>query len=166
MTQQTLHFYLKPGCITNRKQLGWLRTAGVRVEEQNLLTTVWTADSLKRFLGRRPVVDWFNPSAPAIKSGQQVPGLMSESEALDALCQDPLLIRRPLICILPNASATSSTEPYYQCGFDLEEILNWLGVAAEQRPNLPDDLEACSSKQQTNESRSESHASKAEGAIG
>lgn len=166
MARQTLHFYQKPGCITNRKQLGWLRNAGVRVEEQNLLTTVWTADSLKRFLSRRPVVEWFNPSAPAIKSGQRVPSLMSESEALDALCQDPLLIRRPLICIFPDDSDARHSEPFYQCGFDLEEILNWLGIATEQQAKLPDDPEACSNRRSSKHARSDLQAATNRGAAG
>ena len=45
----------------------------------------------------RPVAEWFNPAAPAVKSGAVDPQALDAEQALDLLLAQPLLIRRPLI---------------------------------------------------------------------
>ncbi|MCK9258431.1 MAG: hypothetical protein RBT39_11170 [Azoarcus sp.] len=93
----TVSLWWKPGCATNTRQIGLLREAGCEVVVHDLLTEAWTADALSAFFGARPVREWFNPAAPAVKAGTVVPTDFSAEAALARLVAEPLLIRRPLI---------------------------------------------------------------------
>ena len=108
MTPRLVTFFEKPGCATNTRQKNQLRAAGYAIDERDILATDWTPDALLPFLAGAPVAAWFNRAAPAVKSGRVVPEAFSKSQALDALCADHLLIRRPLI------EAAGETA----CGFD------------------------------------------------
>ena len=66
----TVLFYEKPGCASNARQKQILRQAGATLDVRNLLTEAWTAPRLRTYFGTRPVAEWLNPSAPAIKSGR------------------------------------------------------------------------------------------------
>ena len=127
----TVIFYEKPGCINNTKQKALLSTAGHQVDARNLLTTLWTGETLRQFFGSRPIVEWFNYSAPRIKSGEVVPAQLDESQALALMIADPLLIRRPLIQV----------ENRCEVGFDREKIDSWIGLALTK--NDQEDLENC-----------------------
>jgi len=109
----TVHFYEKPGCFNNTRQKQLLLQAGHLLVVYNL-----------------PVADWFNRSAPAIKSGDVVPELLSERDAIEVMVADPLLIRRPLL----------EVEGRRRVGFDAESIDAWLGLSAG---GVGDDLETC-----------------------
>ena len=127
----TVIFYEKPGCINNTKQKALLSTAGHQVDARNLLTTLWTGETLRQFFGSRPIVEWFNYSAPRIKSGEVVPAQLDESQALALMIADPLLIRRPLMQV----------ENRCEVGFDREKIDSWIGLALTK--NDQEDLENC-----------------------
>ena len=90
-------FYEKPGCINNTKQKKLLKKAGHHVEARNLLTEPWTAAKLIAFFHNLPVVAWFNQSAPAVKSGDVNPNILTAEQAVQCMLADPLLIRRPLM---------------------------------------------------------------------
>lgn len=123
-------FYEKPGCINNTKQKALLQAAGHQVIPRNLLTTAWTVESLRPFFGDRPVVEWFNPTAPLIKSGEVIPENLDQATALQLMIQYPLLIRRPLLQV----------EEIYQTGFERAKINTWIGLAAAKDA---EDLETC-----------------------
>jgi nitrogenase-associated protein len=126
----TVVFYEKPGCANNTQQKVLLAAAGHSVWAKNLLTEAWPAARLRPFFGDLPVAQWFNPSAPRIKSGEIDPARMSEDEALTHMAQDPLLIRRPLMEVDGRRCA----------GFDMIEIDAWIGLQSM----LPKrDLETC-----------------------
>ncbi len=114
----TVIFYEKPGCINNNKQKTLLKAAGHQVQAHSLLTEPWTEKRLRSFFGDRPVAEWFNPSAPRIKSGEIDPKQMDARTALVLMVRDPLLIRRPLIQVGDRQEA----------GFDIELIDNWIGL--------------------------------------
>lgn len=122
-----LIFYEKPGCVNNTKQKTLLRNAGHEVVAHSLLTHPWSAETLRPFFGARPVAQWFNGSAPRVKSGEVVPESMDEASALREMLADPLLIRRPLIQLGERR----------EVGFDAG-IEHWLGVSSRA-----DDLESC-----------------------
>jgi nitrogenase-associated protein len=124
-------FYEKPGCINNTKQKKLLQNAGHTLHVHNLLTTSWTLEKLRPFFCNRPVQEWFNPTAPRIKSGEIVPRQLDEKTALDLMIADPLLIRRPLIQV----------EEVFQVGFDVEQIDSWIGLNSLS-PEI-EDLETC-----------------------
>ncbi|MGG6268251.1 ArsC/Spx/MgsR family protein [Leptolyngbya sp. AN03gr2] len=114
----TVIFYEKPGCINNTKQKALLEAAGHTVEAHNLLTEDWSIDNLRLFFGSLPVSDWFNRSAPMVKSGEIVPEQLDAETALSLMIQNPLLIRRPLIQIGNQRSI----------GFEVEAIETWIGL--------------------------------------
>ncbi len=126
-----IKFYEKPGCVNNTKQKEMLKAAGHEVIAFSLLEEKWEAEVLKSFFSGMPIADWFNPSAPRIKSGEVVPSCYDDGEtAVIAMLNDPLLIRRPLIDV----------EGKKVCGFNNElvnSLLNNADVSHVQTcPNL------------------------------
>jgi len=122
-------FYEKPGCINNSRQKALLQGLGHEVVARNLLTEPWSAQRLRPFFGTLPVAQWFNVSAPRIKSGEVPYRDLDETQALRLLVDDPLLIRRPLI----------ETEAGRLAGFDPCVLLAGLGVLFE----TGQDLQSC-----------------------
>ena len=123
-------FYEKPGCINNAKQKALLWAAGHDVTAYNLLKTPWTVVSLRPFFSNLPVTEWFNKTAPLIKSGDVVPENLDEETALELMIQYPLLIRRPLIQV----------GDVCRVGFEKDKIDAWIGLAS---PKVMEDLESC-----------------------
>ena len=124
-------FYEKPGCASNARQKAVLAASGHTVLARSLLTEKWTAQRLRVFFGALPVADWFNRSAPRIKSGEVWPGALDEAAALELMLADPLLIRRPLMESAGQRLA----------GFDLPRIQAWLGFPVESDGHV--DLQSC-----------------------
>ncbi|WP_019499581.1 ArsC/Spx/MgsR family protein [Pseudanabaena sp. PCC 6802] len=136
----TVIFYEKPGCINNTKQKALLKAAGHDLEVRNLLAETWTAESLRSFFGQLPVADWFNRSAPKIKSQEVIPEQIDTETALSLMLQDRLLIRRPLMQVGDRR----------EVGFDVDRIDKWIGlqpIDASQRSKVEDlthqDLQTC-----------------------
>jgi nitrogenase-associated protein len=75
------------------------------------------------------VAQWFNPSAPRIKSGEINPAEFDEQVALQLMLNDPLLIRRPLMHV----------DSELRVGFEAKEIDTWIGL----NDTRPKDEEAC-----------------------
>lgn len=94
-----VHFYEKPGCLSNKHQREMLLAAGHIVFLYDLLQQPWSKepDKLRSFFGELPVADWFNRNAPAVKKGDIVPESVDEAQAIELMIADPLLIRRPLL---------------------------------------------------------------------
>ncbi len=128
-------FYEKPGCINNTRQKALLEAAGHELDVRNLLSTAWSAENLVEFFQGLAVPQWFNYSAPQIKSGEVRPETLSEKSALQQMCADPLLIRRPLMSCAGQRRA----------GFDPQTIDAWLGMATAI---LGQDLESCARQAQ------------------
>ncbi|HEY0720413.1 MAG TPA: ArsC/Spx/MgsR family protein [Gammaproteobacteria bacterium] len=122
-------FFEKPGCINNIRQKEWLRERGVKLEAIDLLTFPWSKEELLAFFGALPVSDWFNRSAPRVKSGELVPECQTQHEALRLLLQEPLLIRRPLL----------RKGDERRVGFDSEAITRWLGIRSEEQALIIDE---------------------------
>ena len=132
-------FYEKPGCINNTKQKALLTAAGHEVIAHNLLKTPWAVSNLRPFFGDhvvprlwrdRPITEWFNKTAPLVKSGEVIPENLDSKTALQLMTTNPLLIRRPLIQVGDT----------YKVGFNREEIDDWIGLAS---PKIVEDLENC-----------------------
>ncbi len=92
-----LLFFEKPGCVGNRRQQALLRAQGYRLQVRDLLAESWDSERLRPFFGDLAVADWFNASAPQVKSRQIDIHALGEREALDLMARQPLLIRRPLL---------------------------------------------------------------------
>jgi nitrogenase-associated protein len=133
-------FYEKPGCINNTKQKTLLKAAGHEVQDYNLLTTAWTPEMLRLFFKDLPVAQWFNPTAPRVKSGEVVPEQLDADTALALMVREPLLIRRPLIQVGERR----------EVGFDVAVMEQWIGLTSVEeeqqaiRENLiRQDLQTC-----------------------
>lgn len=113
-----LVFYEKPGCMGNRRQRKLLEAASCRLQVRDLLTEHWTAESLLMFFAGLPVTQWFNTSAPRIKSGEIDIDAVDEQQALAMMLEEPLLIRRPLM----------QYGNHYQAGFEDGPVLTALGI--------------------------------------
>ena len=124
-------FYEKPGCKNNTKQKALLQEAGHNLDARNLLTEAWTPEKLRPFFGNLPVSQWFNRTAPGVKSGEVVPEQLNEETALKLMVEDPLLIRRPLM----------EVGGVHQVGFDAEKVQTWIGLKTSSA--TPQDLETC-----------------------
>jgi nitrogenase-associated protein len=111
-------FYEKPGCIGNAKQKQLLAGLGHRLLVRDLLAEPWSAARLRPFFGTLPVTEWFNPTAPRVKSGAVDLSTLDETQAMALLLAEPLLIRRPLI----------ETAHGRCCGFEPNPVLDVLGV--------------------------------------
>jgi nitrogenase-associated protein len=92
-----LLFYEKPGCKGNARQKVILESNGYTFEVKSILDEPWERDQLRSFFGDRPVPEWFNWKAPAVKQGQIDPTSFNADDALDTMLREPILIRRPLI---------------------------------------------------------------------
>ncbi len=127
----TVLFYEKPGCINNTKQKALLAAAGHAVEARNLLTEPWTIERLRSFFGSLPVAEWFNRSAPAVKTGQVIPEQLDAETALELMVQNPLLIRRPLIQVNHQRSV----------GFEQAAIHAWIGLQPIEKTDSSESLQ-------------------------
>lgn len=117
-------FYEKPGCGGNARQKLLLQQSGHELEVRDLLTTPWTKATLRSFFGARPVSQWFNASAPRVKSGEVRPDELDADAALALMLAEPLLIRRPLL----------ECDGRREAGFETELIDAWLGLKPAAKP--------------------------------
>lgn len=125
----TVTFFEKAGCAGNARQKKLLAASGHEVLARDLRHKAWTNLALLEFFIGLPVAQWFNPAAPAIKSGEIVPGELDEPTALALMRDNPLLIRRPLLQVGEER----------RVGFDATAIDAWIGLK-----HVPDEnLETC-----------------------
>jgi nitrogenase-associated protein len=143
----TVIFYEKPGCVNNTKQKALLEAAGHTVKAHNLLTENWTVETLRPFFGDLTVAEWFNYTAPRIKSGEIIPTELDEQTALNLMLNDPLLIRRPLIQVGVRQKV----------GFNHNKIADWIGLESTNTLGQKvleklsqQDLEACTNSHKSN----------------
>lgn len=113
-------FYGLAECPANAKQKQQLASCGHRLEVRDLAAQAWTREMLRPFFNSRPVEEWFNRRAPAIKSGAVDPDALDEAAALDAMIADVALIRRPLI----------EAEGRREAGFDPNTLNAWIGLVS------------------------------------
>ena len=92
-------FYTKLGCAGGIRQREYLTTSGHIVEERSLLDTKWTPETLRPYLERLDITEWYNKNAPEVKAGIVIPGSLSSKDTLNLLCSNPILIKRPLMKI-------------------------------------------------------------------
>ncbi len=128
-------FFEKPGCVGNARQKKLLKKAGHHLRVKDLLTEPWEDDALRAYFGTMQVKDWFNSSAPQVKSGALDIAGMDEQNALALMIENPILIRRPLMAV----------EGVKQSGFVSGPVFELLGVQLTQEG----DLETCPMKEAT-----------------
>lgn len=132
----TIRFFEKPQCTGNARQKAILLSAGHRLITEDLLAYPFTKEELRSFFGALPVAQWFNALAPKVQSGEVDIQAMNEEQALEAMLDEPLLIRRPLM----------EVGSVRLVGFNLDE-LERIGVSCKASPRLNllggVDLEGC-----------------------
>jgi nitrogenase-associated protein len=115
-------FFEKPGCASNARQKAALRAAGHEVVARSLLAEPWIPTRLRAFFGDLPVKDWFNMSAPTVKSGALRPEALTAEEALALMLSQPLLIRRPLLQVGERlCTGFTATDLKSRLGLELPE---------------------------------------------
>lgn len=122
-----LLFYEKTGCKGNARQKAMLKANGYTLEVKSILDEPWERGHLRSFFGDRPVTEWFNWKAPAIKQGKIVPTTFNAEGALETMLRQPILIRRPLI----------EFDGKQTCGFD-DQVLDLLDITEPS-----EGMEAC-----------------------
>ena len=75
-------------------------------------------ETLRPWFEDRPVEEWFNRFAPAVRSKAVVPAELDEAAALTAMIADPELIRRPLIQVGDKRAV----------GFDPTSLNAWISL--------------------------------------
>jgi arsenate reductase (glutaredoxin) len=108
----TIIFYEKPGCAGNHKQKTVLKNQGLSFQTKSILDTPWTSDSLSLFFKNLEKKDIINPFAPKIKNKELDIDTISKEELIELMCQEPILIKRPLLEIGEQKL----------CGFDINAI--------------------------------------------
>jgi nitrogenase-associated protein len=124
----TLIFYEKPGCIGNLRQQKLLRSQGIEFVVRDLISETWSAQRLRPYFEDKPVMQWFNVTAPRVKSGEFPIEELSEAEALALMVDDPILIRRPLL----------ECGGLRQSGFGAGSVLSALGVVLSDTESFQD----------------------------
>ena len=125
-------FYEKPGCSGNARQ----KTAA-RCSRPHRPGQEPARPRRGRPTGCSPSsascrsAQWFNPAAPAIKSGEIVPENIDFEHALWLLLANPLLIRRPLMEVGDER----------RVGFDVAAVDAWIGLKNVELPE--GNVEAC-----------------------
>lgn len=90
-------FYTKPGCKGAARQKELLLSSGHTVEERSIFDRTWTPETLKPYLEKLEIEEWYNKNAPDVKAGTVIPGALSMEDTLNLLCSKPILIKRPLM---------------------------------------------------------------------
>jgi arsenate reductase (glutaredoxin) len=116
----TVLFFEKPGCRNNARQKAMLELSGNSVQAVSILDYSWTKEELAFYLGKKPLSECFNPSAPALKSGEIDPANYTREQAVEMMILDPILIRRPLMKIGSR----------HLQGFDTSELREIISLAA------------------------------------
>ncbi|MGE4457173.1 MAG: ArsC/Spx/MgsR family protein [Arcobacteraceae bacterium] len=117
-TNYNITFYEKFGCAGNKKQKEILSLNGLSFHTQNILEMTWTKDTLAPFFDGLDKHEIINRFAPQIKNNEIDINSYSKDELLDMMCDNPILIKRPLLQIGQN----------YICGFDIPKINALLGI--------------------------------------
>lgn len=118
-------FWEKPGCKGNARQKALLMASGHKLDVRDLLTEAWTAQRLLSFFVGMEIADWFNRSAPRVKSGEIDIAALNAEAALDLMLADPLLIRRPLM----------EADGMRCAGFEPERMQGWIDIRPELLAN-------------------------------
>lgn len=105
-------FYEKPGCAGNKKQQNILKNQGLSFQTKSILDTPWTKESLFAFFKDLDKSQIINPFAPKIKNNELDIENTSKEELIELMCQEPILIKRPLLEI----------GEHKLCGFDIDKI--------------------------------------------
>jgi nitrogenase-associated protein len=121
-------FYGKLGCKRNAHQIQQLKQAGYVVQVINILTREWDAETLPKFFGKNPLQACVNTQAPQITSGAFRPTELDDAQLLQAMIQDPILIKRPLLFFRGE----------FACGFNhplVEQLLEAVPVDYQCQQN-------------------------------
>ncbi|MBC2606584.1 ArsC/Spx/MgsR family protein [Pelagicoccus albus] len=116
-TKGIVSLYGKAGCQGNARQVKQLKSAGYVVQFIDLLSRKLEASELTKFTSDRPLHDCVNQRAPLITSGEFDPSTLDEDDLLQAMVENPILIKRPLLFY----------RGHFACGFDHPLVEQLLG---------------------------------------
>jgi nitrogenase-associated protein len=121
-------FYGKSGCKGNARQIEQLKQAGYVLQVIDILAKDWDVETLPKFFNGEAPHACVNTRAPQITSGAFKPDELNSADLLQAMVQDPILIKRPLLFFRGE----------FACGFDhplVKELLDEEPVDYECQQN-------------------------------
>lgn len=119
-------FYEKTGCKNNTKQKQILAFSGHDVVAIDIIQHQWERDELHSFFVGLEPRNWFNLNAPDVRDGKIVPEDFDENMALEALLNEHILIKRPLIVIGDKRFV----------GFDVSILNQEIGINVNAHPSV------------------------------
>ncbi len=90
-------FYTWRKCSTCRNAKKALDNLGVEVEERDFFTDPMTRDELSDLVSVAGIDNIFSWRSPSAKPYRERRSTITENELIDAMLQEPRLIRRPII---------------------------------------------------------------------
>lgn len=119
-------FFEKTGCKNNTKQKQILQYNGHDVEAIDIINYQWTKQELLAFFYDIEPKHWFNINAPSITNGSIIPDSFDKDTALEALLNEHILIKRPLM-LIGNSKLV---------GFNIEEINTIASINKNAHPSI------------------------------
>ena len=90
-------FYGKSTCGTSRKARAWLDERGINYTEKDIITQPPPRQLLEREIDSDDVKRFLNPRSTLYREHNMGTDPPSKTDAIDLMCQDPNLIRRPIV---------------------------------------------------------------------
>jgi Spx/MgsR family transcriptional regulator len=87
-------FYWKPSCTTCRKARDYLGKIGIDVEERDINKAPPSREFLEKHVDESRFLDFVSKRSPVFK---QRPLPKSKKDAIDLMCDQPNLIKRPIL---------------------------------------------------------------------
>lgn len=119
-------FFEKTGCKNNTKQKQILEYNGHEVVPIDIINYAWTKSELLDFFNEIEPKNWFNLNAPSITNGLVNPIDFDKDSAIEALLNEHILIKRPLL-IIGNSKLV---------GFNIDEINNVAAININAHPSI------------------------------
>ena len=101
MTTQP-HFYTWRSCSTCRNAQKSLDELGIQVEERDFFASPLTRDELSGLIDAIGIENLFSWRSPSAKPYRDHRDAITDDELIEAMLQEPRLIRRPIV-IFPNS---------------------------------------------------------------
>jgi arsenate reductase (glutaredoxin) len=95
--KKSVEFLHKPTCTTCRKARAALEKRGVELHFRNLEKERLSSEELEKLIGDRDHTEFLNPRNEIYRKKNMKENPPSRAEAIRLMCENPNLIRRPVV---------------------------------------------------------------------
>ena len=106
------HFYTWRSCSTCRNAQKSLDELGIQVEERDFFANPLTRDELSGLIDAIGIENLFSWRSPSAKPYRDHRDTVTDDELIDAMLQEPRLIRRPIVISKVPSPSSASTKPF------------------------------------------------------